>query len=465
VSETASLPEPTPAAAAPAPAPAPEREEAQPERSSRLTFNMNVEVAWERRPRRARKRRASGDRNAKALAGPIRPSGAMLTTVVTGGMAFGQQYLFVLSALAPFIVTDLALSRSTFGTLITFSYIATVGLSLLTGGLVDAFGGRRGLAVLLLVVPASVLIASLATNYAVLVAAAAAAGVGQALSLPSTNKLVAAHVPSSQQSAAIGIKQSGVQIGALVAGLVLPWLAAWFGWRGALRLLTLAPLALLPVLLWVVPLDPPAPPARRLVRLPGRPASLTRWLMAYSICLGSGTAATNSFLPLYAHDALHLSEAGAGVVLAVVGISGVLARIVWTMVSDRMDDASVALVVLAVAAVAFALVVWEAERLGVVVLWLGALGLGASAVAGNAVSTLIVVRESGLRRMGEVSALVGMSFFAGFVVSPPLFGALADVTGGYGAGWLMVAGLFAAAAGVAAAFHRVRAQLATTSSL
>ncbi|HXM56624.1 MAG TPA: MFS transporter, partial [Candidatus Dormibacteraeota bacterium] len=347
----------------------------------------------------------------------------------------------------------------------TLSYIATVGLSLLTGNLVDAFGGRRGLAVLLLVVSASVLIASEATNYAVLVVAAAAAGIGQALSLPSTNKLVAAHVPSAQQSAAIGIKQSGVQLGALLSGLVLPWLAAGFGWRGALRLLTLAPLALLPVLLWVVPLDPPAPVARRLVRLPGRPAILTRWLMAYSICLGSGTAATNSFLPLYAHEALHLSESASGLVLAVVGVSGVLARIVWTMVSDRMSDATLALVVLALAAVGFALVVWQAERLGVVVLWLGALGLGASAVAGNAVSTLIVVRESGLRRMGEVSALVGMSFFAGFVISPPLFGALADATGGYGAGWLMVTILFGAAAAVAAAFHRARQQLPATSSI
>lgn len=430
-------------------------------KGSRVALDFTVELSLERRPRRARKRRPAATAVVVALPPP---SASVLTGIVTGGMAFGQQYLFVLSALAPFIVSELSLSRSSFGAVITLSYVATVGLSLLTGGLVDVVGGRRALGALLVIVPASLLVTALAPNYPALLAAAVVAGVGQAFSLPSTNKLVATHVPGERQSAAIGIKQSGVQLGALLSGLVLPTLAVALGWRGALSLVALAPLVLLPVLLWFVPVDAPVGP-QRLLRLPGLPSGPTRWLMAYSLLLGSGTAATNSFLPLYAHDALGLTEAQAGIVLAVVGISGVLARIVWTMVSDRMRDASLALAMLAVAAVAFAVVVSLAARLGIVVLWLGALGLGASAVAGNAVSTLMVVRESGLRRMGETSALVGMSFFAGFVVSPPLFGALTDATGSYGAGWLMVSVLFAGAAAVSATFHHLRSRIPSTSRL
>jgi hypothetical protein len=43
-------------------------------------------------------------------------------------------------------------------------------------------------------------------------------------------------------------------------------------------------------------------------------------------------------------------------------------------------------------------------------------------------------------------------------VSPPLFGTLAD-SAGYGAGWLLVSVLFAAAGAVAAAMHRARARV------
>jgi nitrate/nitrite transporter NarK len=181
--------------------------------------------------------------------------------------------------------------------------------------------------------------------------------------------------------------------------------------------------------------------------------------MAYSLCIGAGIAATNTYLPLYSYEQFRLSEESAGMVLAVLGVSGIIARIVWSQLSDRMSDASTTLVVLAVAAVGFAVLLWQAARVGTALLWIGALGTGASAVAANAVSMLVVVKGSGFRETGHASALVSLGFFAGFVFSPPAFGALTDATGSYAAGWLLVTFLFALAAALGSGCRRAgRAQ-------
>jgi predicted MFS family arabinose efflux permease len=393
------------------------------------------------------------------LAGAGRPvATSLVTAIVVAGMALAMQTVFVVAALAPFLIAELSLSRSSVGLVVTASYVVTVACSLVAGHLADVYGGRRTLLILLVAVSVSLVIASVAPDYALLLAAAAVAGVAQALSLPATNRLVAIHVPGPRQSAVVGFKQSGVQLAALVAGLLLPSLAAWLGWRGALRLLALAPLLLLVAVLFALPREP-RPETARLFGLPSLPRGWVLWLMAYSFCIGAGTVATNTFLPLYANQGLHLSAAYAGVVLALVGISGVPARIAWAIASDRMRDASLALAVVAGLGVGFALLVWQAVSLGVAALWIGALGLGASAVAGNTVSTLMVVRRGGSGGMGQLSALVGLSFFAGFVVSPPAFGALTDASGSYGPGWLLVSGWFAVAALLAGCLNRFGARV------
>jgi len=56
--------------------------------------------------------------------------------------------------------------------------------------------------------------------------------------------------------------------------------------------------------------------------------------------------------------------------------------------------------------------------------------------------------------LAPASALASSGFFAGFVVSPPLAGLLAD-TAGFGGTWLLVTGAFLLATGCAAALQRL----------
>ena len=60
-------------------------------------------------------------------------------------------------------------------------------------------------------------------------------GVGQAIANPATNKLISMHVPPGKRGIITGIKQSGVQAGTFLGGLLLPVITLSFGWRLADR--------------------------------------------------------------------------------------------------------------------------------------------------------------------------------------------------------------------------------------
>jgi len=70
--------------------------------------------------------------------------------------------------------------------------------------------------------------------------------------------------------------------------------------------------------------------------MPGRwkpwraPEPGLRWLMVFSLLLGIGLSAINTYIPLYAAQDLGLSEVAAGLLLAVFGLTGLAARLWWT---------------------------------------------------------------------------------------------------------------------------------------
>lgn len=381
----------------------------------------------------------------------VRSTGVI--AVLTLSMAMSMLVLFAVGSLAPFLVGNLGLTRTQIGMLITVAFGVAALLSLYAGEVVDAVGGRTALLWLFGLLAVAFGIAAAAPVYGVLLAAVAVAGVSQALANPATNSIIAKKVPPRRRGMAVGVKQSGVQMAALLAGLVLPPVAAAYGWRWAL--LSLVPLCLLCLMVVLVTL-PPGPRLRRTIklRLPPSPNRPLRWLMAYSLCVGCGIAATSTYLPLYAHESLGLGEKVAGLAIAVYGVSGVIARIGWTSLVDRLSGTSGPMAALAVGAGVSALILAQAEPVGVALLWVAVIGVGASAVAANAISMLTVIRDRGLGATGHASALVSLGFFAGFFISPPIFGVVVDASGGYLTGWLLVAAQFGFAAVCVLGFRR-----------
>ncbi|MFG3304956.1 MFS transporter [Streptomyces wuyuanensis] len=368
-----------------------------------------------------------------------------LTAVLTSAMAFSMLQLFLLGALGPRLVGELGISATLLGLTTTIGFGTAALLSPVSGRIVDWIGPRRGLVVLLLVSAAALAAIGAAPGAGPLLAAVALGGLPQALANPATNKAILAVIPAERRGAVTGLKQSGVQLGAFAAGLPLAALAGGIGWRGAVW--TAAGSAVI-VAVWTLralPADPPRPEAAApRAALGGRRHIV--WLAVYSLFLGCGIASVNTYLSLFGSQKLHLGPTAAAALVAVLGVAGIAGRVGWAKAAQpgRAEWLPGWLGTGAVGAAGLL----AAALLVPPLAWVAAVAVGVFAVAGNAVSMVLVVQRAVPGRAGQDSALVAAGFFAGFAVGPPLFGLLAEADQ-YGWGWFCVAVEFTAAAVVA----------------
>lgn len=381
----------------------------------------------------------SGQRGRGWLAG--------FATTLTLGMAVATWAQFAFGSLGPRLVEDLGLSRTQFGSLTTAFFVAGAILSPLVGPMTDRFGGRRLLLALFGVDAIAYLAMGAASSYALLLPAVLLAGVAVAGSNPSTNLLIAEHVPVGRRGLVVGIKQSGVQVASFIAGAAFPTLAHLFGWRFTIALIAgLAGIGMVVTLL-VVPRDPPH--ASRISDAADGPVPAVRWLAAYALFMGAGISAVTAYVVLYAHEAVGVGEAAAGTLLAVIGGIGVIARILWSHDAERRATTAGPLAVLATLSIASIVLLLLAQIVGAWSLWLGAVVVGTSGAAWNSVGMLAIIRETGTRSAGRASGIVLTAFYIGLLVMPVGFGALVDATGVYVWSWLATIGVFVAALGVA----------------
>ncbi|MFJ2784351.1 MULTISPECIES: MFS transporter [unclassified Streptomyces] len=383
-----------------------------------------------------------------AAAGTGRGADRGLTALLTTAMAFSMMQLFLLGALGPRLVDELGVSETLLGLTTTVGFGTAALLSPLGGRVVDRFGPRRALTWLLVVSAVALALIGAAPGPGLLLAAVALGGLPQALANPATNKAILAAVPAPRRGAVTGTKQSGVQLGAFVAGLPLAAAAGLLGWRVAVWA---AAGAALGAALWArraLRPDAPAPKAPT-ERGPHRRGAPVPWLAAFSLFLGAGIASVNTYLALFGVQRLGLGPTVAGALVAVLGVAGVGGRIGWSRAATP-GRARWLPGLLAGGAVGAALLLAAAVSAGPLV-WPAAVAVGVFAVSGNAVSMVLVLQRSAPGRAGQDSALVSAGFFAGFALGPPLFGLLAE-RGRYAEGWVLVAAEFCAAAAVALAW-------------
>lgn len=388
------------------------------------------------------------------------PRRAAFGGVLALAMATGTFPGYAFGVLGPQLVMTFGLSRFELGLLTASFFLVGGGLSLVAGQAVDRIGGKHVMTVAFVVTGGALLGMAIAPVYVVLLAMAALAGVAVAAGNPLTNKLVAVNLPPGRRGLTMGSKQAGVQVGAFLAGALLAPLAVILGWRAALAWSAAIPLlAVIAGLLWV-PGDRHSQhvgdgrrdgPAKIRVRQlpPG-----VRWLAVYAFLMGSGVSAVNAYLPLYLVEVGGASPALAGAVVALIGLTGVISRVLWGWGSERMRSFALPLIVLGSGAVVAIGMILAVPSVGLSAAWAAALVFGATAVTWNAVGMLAVLAVSGPRSAGLASGLVLTGFYIGFVGSPLVFGSMVDLTGGYAPAWLMIAAVFLAATLVVIAWQR-----------
>ena len=385
-----------------------------------------------------------------------------LAAAMTVSMGAGPLIVYAISTLSPFLIPELGLSRLEYGTLGTVTFASAAIASLRAGRVVDTTGARSIMWLLVLGAVGAIFAAAAAPSYPVLLVAVMASGIVQALSNPITNRLAAQWLPPSSRGVVMGVKQSGVQMTQAAAGLFLPTLAVLATWRGALALVAGAMLFLGAVLVArYVPHEPREQAAASRIAGARLPTSVW-WLTGFMFLVGAALQGVNFYLPLFGYEDLGLSVETAGLLAAIVGGVGIVARIIWGRITDRAGSNLAMPAVAAGGACALALLLLS-SILSPELIWLGALLMGATGVAANVVVMVSVIHAVPSHAIGRATGLVATGMYVGFAAGPISVGALVDGTGSYAIAWAAIIGIYAIAVIAALGFaNQARRQRAET---
>ncbi|MEZ0470761.1 MFS transporter [Luteimonas salinilitoris] len=139
----------------------------------------------------------------------------------------------VLGVLAPFLQDEIGWNEIQYGYIVTaFQAAYAIGL-LCAGAIIDRLGTKVGYAIAICVWSLAAISHSFAASVAGFMLARFVLGLGEAGNFPAAIKTVAEWFPRRERAFATGIFNSGSNIGAIVAPLMVPLIAVAWGWRAA----------------------------------------------------------------------------------------------------------------------------------------------------------------------------------------------------------------------------------------
>jgi MFS transporter, Spinster family, sphingosine-1-phosphate transporter len=233
----------------------------------------------------------------------------------------------IIISLGPFIRHDLQLTYTGFGWLITAFMLVHSLTSLPFGMLSDRWVRRKIIALGVFGWSAATFVCGLATNFAHLLAARAAVGVGEAAYAPPANSLLSDAFPALERSRILGFFNLGMFLGG-ATGLILGGvLGEILGWRACLYLVSL-PGFVLGGLAWYLREPPQATPHERT----SVKALLSNPLLIYVLVGGVITAfsagALIVWMPQFVTDVRQFRPRDAGLYIGAVGVTGGLLGVV-----------------------------------------------------------------------------------------------------------------------------------------
>lgn len=139
----------------------------------------------------------------------------------------------VLGILAPTLQQELRWSETDYGGIVSwFSLAYGVGL-LGMGRVLDWIGVRKGFSLAIIVWSLAAMGHALARTVAGFSFARAMLGAGEAGNFPGAVKSLAEWFPKKERALSMGIVNAGTNVGAVIAPLIVPWIALSWGWRWA----------------------------------------------------------------------------------------------------------------------------------------------------------------------------------------------------------------------------------------
>lgn len=278
-------------------------------------------------------------------------------------------------------------------------------------------------------------------------------GVGYGPSAPAGSDMLMRAAPAGRRAFAFSIKQAGVPLGGLAAGLLLPPVAIWGGVDAVLWLCAIIALAAAAMLgQWGATREAaPArlrdrPRARELASAPLRLLRLVfgapelRAITIAGLGLGVAQGVLMGYFPVFLSDHAGLPLAAVGFAFALLQGVGIGGRVVMGWLSDRMaapGRATLGLCFASSATMALVATIGPGSSPVWIAIVSGLAGLTVVSWNGVFLSDLAGAAPEG--RVGEITSAGTFVIFSGYVVSPLAVQLVFAAAGGYAAGFLAAA--------------------------
>ncbi len=385
------------------------------------------------------------------------PLWPLLATLAVQTLATAAAY--TLPAVAPAVGRDLGVHPALIGFFISMVYGVGIFSALFSPGTIR----RRGaVAVSLGVLVATlVMIGTAATGtIAGIALAACLMGLAYGATAPASTHLLVPQTPPSKMNVVLSLRQIGVPLGGVLAGLLVPPLAQHYGWRTTL-LLQIAPIGLLMAWLLIVRKswdrhrDPEHDDARGLFE----PLRLLRGNTALQTLSFASFVYSGMQLCFIVYMTTHLTTAagfdlvGAGQALAAYQIAGVISRPIWGWLADNVVPARWLLALQGAISCVMAVLAGEfGPGWAPVLVILVCVTAGATASGFTGIAYGEYARLGGTKRT-EATGLGAACMFSGVMVLPSLMSLVILGSGSYDLAYASV-GLLALLAGVLLAVNR-----------
>ncbi len=358
--------------------------------------------------------------------------------VTTTVQALATMCTIVPAAIAPELARALGVPASWIGFQVSLIYFGAMITSMLCGQWVRRSGALRtsqwalGFSGTGLALAAAPSLAGLAVG-SVLV------GFGYGLTNPAAAHLLMRVSKPENRNLVFSLKQTGVPLGAIAAGLAAPSLALTFGWQWAFLAGAGATLGFIAVIQpfradWDLDRDPSVTFRQNPLgdlRMVWRLMALRRMSMA-AFCFSAVQVSLSTFAVTMLVVDIHFSLVQAGVVLSVLMVAGVSGRIFWGGVADRLGDGNRVLLGVALIAAAAGLMTMSLDSASAASVIYGVLIVfGLSAIGWNGVFMAEIARLAPEGRTGSATGAALVPTYAGVLFGPVSFAGLHALTGQY----------------------------------
>lgn len=376
-----------------------------------------------------------------------KPSPGLILFATLVIQALGAMGLISLPVVAPVVAQTIGISPAYLGAYIALVYVAAMISSIMGGPYVIRLGALRVSQICLGFTTTGTLLCAIPSVWTIGLGALFI-GMGYGPVTPASSHLLIKTTPPNRLALVFSIKQTGVPLGGMMAGMILPGLEVVIGWQMAF--VAVAVICVTTIIL-VNPLraqlDNDRLPDSRMslrstlldpVRLVMSVKNL-RVLAAISFLFSVCQLSVTTYLVTFLYEDLGMTLIAAGVALTVAQAAGVGGRILWGWLADKWFGAGAMLIVVGVllgsAAVGLALLTDNSMQW---LFYLILIVIGSTAIGWNGVYLAEVARQAPPGKAGMATGgSLGFTFM-GVLFGPPLFGVAATAFGSYGLSYTLL---------------------------